>query len=499
MDSPPKDREKLQLKTGIPGLDEVLHGGLPPNRVYLVEGHPGTGKTTLALQFLIEGRRLGEPVLYVTLSETKEEMSEVALSHGWSLDGIHLYELEASGIRLKPDEDYTVFPAEEVELSETLQHIYNEVERINPTRVVFDSLSELRLLSPDPLRFRREILTLKQFFSGRGCTVLLLDDRTGRDSEIQLQSISHGVLSLERTTQEYGASRRRLDIVKLRGAHFRDGYHDYAIATGGLRVFPRLVASEHQGPHDRSVLSSGIGELDRLLGGGLCLGTSALITGPAGSGKSTLASSYLRAVADQQKYGVAYIFEESRQTYMDRMAGMSMDMQASVDAGFVQLRQIDPAELSPGEIADMVRNDVETRRAEVVVIDSLNGYLSAMPNERFLLVQLQELLRYLSEKGVLTILVAADQGTIGSTQARVDVSYIADTLILLRFFESNGSVNKAVSVIKHRKSAHEETIRELRLTAEGIRIGGVLQQFRAVLTGFPDYRGPLEDLIEQTQ
>ena len=371
------------------------------------------------------------------------------------------------------------------------------MERINPTRVVFDSLSEMRLLARDQLRFRRQILTLKQFFSGRGCTVLLLDDKISRDSDIQLQSISHGVLSLERLTPEYGDFRRRLEVVKLRGSNFRDGYHDFVIATGGLRVFPRLVAAEHRGSHERGMLSSGIAELDRLLGGGLSRGTSTLIMGPAGTGKSTLAGSYLRAVADQRKHGVAYLFEETRQTFMDRMAGLSMDMQERVDAGLVQVHQIDPAEMSPGEFADQVRNDVEERKTEVVVIDSLNGYLNSTRNERFLLVQLQELLRYLAEKGVLTILVVAQQGTIGMMQSPIDVSYIADTLILLRFFENNGAVKKAVSVVKHRKSAHEETIRELQLTAEGIRIGEVLQQFRGVLTGFPEYRGPREKLLDQ--
>jgi circadian clock protein KaiC len=497
MSTPDPESAETRLKTGISGLDEILLGGFPSHRLYLVEGQPGTGKTTLALQFLLEGKRLGERVLYVTLSETKEELGEVARSHGWSLEGIDVYELEAAESRLKPEQDYTVFLAEEVELTETVRHVYEEVERITPTRVVFDSLSEMRLLAKDALRYRRQILNLKQFFNGRGCTVLLLDDMAAPDA--QLRSISHGVLSLERTAQDYGAARRRLDVVKLRGSQFRDGYHDYRIATGGLRVFPRLVAAEHRAAHDRSVLQSGIAELDLLLGRGLCRGTSTLIMGSAGTGKSTLAGSYLAAVARQGKCGIGYLFEEDRQTLIDRMAGLSMDIQGALDAGLVTLRQLDPAELSPGEFAHLIRNDVESRGVEVVVIDSLNGYLNSMPNDRFLLVQLHEMLSYLAGKGVVTIMILAQQGTVGQTQASIEASYLADTVLLLRFFESSGAIKKAVSVIKHRKSAHEETIRELRLTPEGIRIGEVLRNFRGILTGFPEYLGSAGDLVDPSK
>ncbi len=488
-----------RVKFGIPGLDDLLRGGFPPHELYLLEGSPGTGKTTIGLQFLLEGRRLGENVLYVTLSETKQELEEVARSHGWSLEGIDLYELEAAESRLKPEEDYTVFHPEEVELTETVKHVYERVERINPTRAVFDSLSEMRLLARDPLRFRRQILALKQFFTGRRCTVLLLDDKIGRTLDLQVQSIAHGVLSLERMTPEYGGFRRRIEIVKLRGAIFREGYHDYVIATGGLRVFPRLIAAEHRGPHERGVLTSGIAELDQLLGGGLSRGTSTLIMGPAGTGKSTLASSYLRAIAGQGKNGVAYLFEETRQTFMDRSAGLGMDMQEPVDAGLVQVYQIDSVELSPGAFVAQVRDDVENRKTEVVVIDSLNGYLNSGQDQRTLLLQLQELLKYLAEKGVLTILVFAQQGTIAAMPSSIDVSYIADTLIILRYFENDGAVKKALAVVKHRKGDHEKTIRELQLTTEGVRIGDVLQQFRGVLTGIPEYRGRREDLLDQAQ
>jgi circadian clock protein KaiC len=482
-------------KTGIPGLDEILPGGLPAKRLYLVEGMPGTGKTTLALQFLLEGRRLGERVLYVTLSETKEELLAVAESHGWSLDGIDLYELDASQARLKPEQEYTVFHPEEVELTETAQQVYAEVERIKPMRVVFDSLSELRLLAREPLRYRRQILSLKQFFVGRNCTVLLLDDTVGRSSDLQLQSICHGVLSLERLGQEYGISRRRLNVVKLRGAKFRDGFHDYGIETGGLQVFPRLVAAQYRRERQGAVFSSGIPELDSLLGGGLSSGASTLITGPAGSGKSCLAAAYLRAAAQQGQYATACIFEETRQTFLDRMAGINMDLSEYVGAGLVAINQIDPAELSPGELAARIRVEVEEKQAKVVVLDSLSGYVNALPNERFLLAQLHELLSYLAEYNVVTIVVAAQSGTIGPVETNIDASYLTDTLVLLRFFEHQGSLKKSISVVKHRKSAHEDTIREMQITSEGIRIGAVLTAFRGVLTGVPDYLGKPEDLI----
>lgn len=489
-------RTKASVKTGVPGLDEVLPGGLPANRLYLVEGMPGTGKTTLALQFLLEGRRSGERGLYVTLSETKEELLQVAESHGWSLDGIDLYELGASQARLEPEQEYTVFHPEEIELNETAQHVYAEVERIKPTRVVFDSLSEMRLLSREPLRYRRQILSLKQFFVGRNCTVLLLDDTVGRNSDLQLQSISHGVLSLERLGQEYGISRRRLNVVKLRGAKFRDGYHDYLIDTGGIRVFPRLVAAESRRERAGSVFSSGIAELDALLGGGLSTGTSTLITGPAGAGKSCLAAAYLRAAAQQGHYATAYIFEETRQTYLDRMAGIDMDLAEYLDAGLIGVHQVDPAELSPGEMASRLRSEVEEKKAKVVIIDSLSGYINALPNERFLLAQMHETLSYLAEYGVVTILIAAQKGTIGPIESDSDASYLADTLILLRFFESGGALKKAISVVKHRKSSHEDTIREMQIRPDGIRIGRVLNAFRGVLSGNPQYLGKSEDLFD---
>jgi len=483
--------------TGIAGLDQILSGGWPSHMLYLVEGTPGTGKTTLALQFLLQGREQGERTLYVTLSETKDELWHVAESHGWSLDGINLYELEATEKRLKPEWDYTVFRPEDAELIDTIQDVYRQVETIKPSRVVFDSLSEMRLLARDPLRYRRQILALKQFFAGRRCTVLLLDDKTGADHDLQLHSLSHGVLSLERLGREYGPFRRQLVVVKLRGAPFQEGYHDYIIEKGGLSVFPRLVAAQHRGEHDSSGFQSGIAELDGLLGGALHRGTSTLIIGPTGSGKSTIAAVYLRAAAERGEHAAAYEFEESPATLLDRMAALGMDLKRHVSSGMVSIHQIDPAELCPGEFAHRLRKDVEERGVRVVVIDSLNGYLNAMPNERFLMAQMHELLSYLAAKGVVAVLTMAQHGLAGpAMQSPVDVSYLADTLIVLRFFEFDGAVKRAVSVIKHRKAAHEDSIREFRLSTEGVRIGAPLRQFRGVLTGQPVYRGEGSALFE---
>jgi len=414
---------KPKAGTGIAGLDQILSGGLPVHRQYLVEGKPGTGKTTLALQFLLQGREQGERCLYVTLSETKDELGHVAESHGWSLQGIDLYELDATERRLKPEWEYTVFRPEDAELTDTIHDVYQQVEKIKPRRVVFDSLSEMRLLARDPLRYRRQILALKQFFAGRQCTVMLLDDMTGTDHDLQLHSISHGVLSLERLGREYGPFRRQLVVLKLRGAPFQEGCHDYVIETGGLRVFPRLVAAEHRGDCDRSGFPSGIAELDGLLGGALHRGTSTLIIGPAGAGKSTLAAVYLRAAAGRGEHAVAYMFEESPATLLDRMAAMDMDLSTHVSSGMVGIRRIDPAELCPGQFAHQLRKDVEEVGVRVVVIDSLNGYLNAMPNERFLTVQMHELLGYLAAKGVVAVLTMAQHGLIGAAvQSPVDVS-----------------------------------------------------------------------------
>ena len=474
--------------TGIEGLDDVLRGGFTPNRLYLIEGVPGSGKTTLAMQFLMEGVRLGEPVLYVTLSETEQEVREVADSHGWSLDGIAIRELVPSEESLRPDDQYTMFHPSEVELSETTKAILTDVERVKPARVVFDSLSELRLLAGNPLRYRRQILALKQFFAGRSCTVLLLDDLTGTHHDLQVQSIAHGVVRLEQLNPEYGAERRRLIVVKYRGVGFRGGFHDYIIRRGGLDVFPRIVAGEHRLAPVAEKLASGIAELDTLLGGGLEHGTSTLIVGAAGSGKSSLAAQFVASAAEKGQNAAMFIFDESLNTLLTRTAGLGIDLRKHVEVGRVTIKQVDPAELSPGEFAHAIRRAVERDGAAVVIIDSLNGYLNAMPEERFLVIQLHELLTYLGQAGVATILIGAHQGLVGGPMiAPVDASYLADAVILLRYYEARGEVRQAISVVKKRSGAHERTIREFRMEPGRISIGQPLRDFRGVLTGVPVY------------
>jgi circadian clock protein KaiC len=481
-----KANSEVPAMSGIEGLDDVLRGGLTRNRLYLLEGVPGSGKTTLALQFLQEGASRGEPVLYVTLSETEEELRDVAASHGWSLDGITIRELVPSEDNLRPDEQYTMFHPSEVELGETTKAILADVERTKPTRVVFDSLSELRLLAGNPLRYRRQILALKQFFGGRNCTVLLLDDLTSTDRDFQVQTIAHGVVRLEQVNQEYGAERRRLLVAKYRGVGFRGGYHDFVIQRGGLEVFPRLVASEHRAPALMEKLDSGIAELDTLLGGGIERGTSTLIVGAPGSGKSSLASQFVLSAANHGLNAALFIFDESINTLFTRSAGLGIDLKKHVDTGRVTVQQVDPAELSPGEFAHAIRRAVERHGASVVVIDSLNGYLNAMPEERFLTIQLHELLSFLGQAGVATLLIGAHQGLIGGPMiAPVDASYLADAVILLRYYEMRGEVRQAISVVKKRGGAHERTIREFRMENGRISVGQPLRDFRGVLTGVP--------------
>jgi circadian clock protein KaiC len=478
-----------RMATGIEGLDDILQGGFPANRVYLVEGEPGTGKTTLALKFLLEGARLGEAGLYVTLSETKEELEASAHSHGWSLDGINIHELVPAGDTLKPESQYTIFHPSEIELSETTTAVLEEVERINPQRVVFDSLSEMRLLAHDPLRYRRQILALKQYFIGRQCTVMLLDDKTSAAHDLQLQSIVHGVLSLEQMALEYGAERRRLRVVKMRGSRFRGGYHDFNIETGGgVVVFPRLVAAEHRQDLPGGNATSGVPELDSLLGGGFARGSSTLIIGPAGSGKSTLGAQFVAASAARGEKSAVFIFDEIVETYIARAAGIGTNIQSHLDNNLISLKQVDPAELAPGEFAARVLRAVDRDGVRVVVIDSLNGYLNAMPEERFLTIQMHELLTFLNQRGVITLLVMAQHGFLGTAmETPVDVSYLADTVLMLRYFEAEGAVHRALSVIKKRTGAHENTIRELEITSQGIRVGEPLTKFQGVLTGVPIY------------
>ena len=474
------------ISSGVEGLDDVLGGGWLPDRMYLIEGTPGAGKTTIALQFLQAGVRAGEPVLYVTLSETERELRAVAQSHGWDLEGISIREMLPSQESLQPDEQYTMFHPSEVELSETTIKILADVETLRPRRVVFDSLSELRLLSGNSLRYRRQILALKQFFAGRACTVLLLDDMTAIEHDLQVQSIAHAVLRLEQINSDFGTARRRLVMLKYRGQNFRGGFHDYKIVRGGVTVFPRLVASEHAGEVGQHRLRSGIDALDNLLGGGLESGTSTLIVGPPGTGKSTVALQFAVAAAQRGDTAAIFMFDESVNTLRSRCIGLGMDVDKPIEQGKIMLRQVDPAELSPGELVHDVCDAVVNHGARIVVIDSLNGYLNAMPNERFLILHLHELLTFLGRRGVATILIGAQHGLIGShMQSPVDASYLADAVILLRYFETAGEVRQAISIVKKRGGAHERTIRDFSMSEKGLTIGPPLRQFRGILTGVP--------------
>ncbi len=477
--------------TGVPGLDDILAGGFTRRRLYLIEGRPGSGKTTLAMQFLMDGARLGESVLYITLSETEEELRAVAVSHGWNLDGVEIRELVPAEASLDPDEQNTMFHPSEIELASTMKAFLTDVERLKPSRVVFDSMSELRLLAGAALRYRRQILALKQFFSTRDCTVLLLDDMTATDHDLQMQSIAHGVLLLEQLNPEYGAERRRLRVVKYRGVKFRGGFHDYVIYRGGIHVFPRLVAAEHRQETTRAKLQSDIPALDALLGGGIEEGTSTLIVGAAGTGKSTLAAQFASAAGDRGQRAALFIFDESPDTLLTRCAGLGVDLPKHIDSGVISVQQIDPAELTPGEFVHAIRQAVEADNAKIVVIDSLNGYMNAMPEERHLMIQLHELLMFLGQKSVATMLIGAHQGLIGAQMSTpVDATYLADAVILLRYFENKGEVRQAISVMKKRGSRHERTLRDFRLDSGRITVGAPLREFSGVLTGVPRYEGP---------
>ncbi len=481
--------------TGIRGLDDVLHGGFPVNHLYLVEGDPGTGKTTLALQYLLQGVHAGEPVLYVTLSESKAELEEAARSHGWSLDGVPIFELAPDADELNPEAQYTVFHPSDVELAGTIDAVLKQVQVTQPRRIVFDSLSELRMLARDPLRYRRQILALKQFFFGKECTVLLLDDRTTVEQDLQLQSIAHGVLILKSLERAYGSKRRQLEVRKLRGSRYREGFHDFSIETGGLNVYPRLVAAEHPFNFEPLSVLSGFGELDTLLGGGIDKGTSTLLIGPAGSGKSTIAARYALAAAERGEVAVILTFEEAIPTLLARTKGLGMDLEPHLRSGRMRIQQIDPTALSPGEFVSLMRNYVEEQQASVMVIDSLNGFMSAMPDEDFLILQLHELLSYLGQHGVATITTLAQHGMVGDRmESQVDVSYLADTVVLFRYFEFQGEIKQALSVVKKRSGAHERTIRELILSDGSVRVGPKLTKFEGVLTGVPRFRGTTADM-----
>jgi len=479
----------LLCPTGVPGLDAILCGGLPRGALYLIDGNPGVGKTTLALQFLLHGVQQNERCLYITLSETKAELDAVARSHGWRLEGIDIIELSAIERSLAGKAENTMFQSAEVELNHLSKLLLEEVERIRPERVVLDSLSELRLLAQNPLRYRRQILTFKQRFAERGSTVLLLDDRSAVGQDVQVHSIVHGIVSMAMAPLKFGVFRRTLTVTKLRGAEFREGSHDYVIRRGGVWVYPRLVAAGQGRSFDKALQLSGNRELDALLGGGLHNGTSNLIMGPAGSGKSTLAMLFAHAAAGRGQVVQYYAFDESTQLMRERAREMGIDFDPHIEAGRIHLARVDPAQIPPGELADDIVRKVEGGQVEVIVLDSLNGYVNAMPSDEFLYLHLHELLTYLNQQGVLTLMILAQHGLVGPMGAPVDVSYLADSVILTRFFEARGAVHKAISVIKKRSGVHETTLRELMLTERGIQLGKPLVDFEGVLTGVPRQLG----------
>ena len=479
--------------TGIPGLDQLLGGGLPCNRMHLIEGEPGTGKTTLALQFLLEGRRRGETTLYVTLSETTEELRHVAASHGWTLEGIEMYQL--APVESTADE-YTLYHPAEIELADLTKNVLEVVERIRPTRVVFDSLSELRLLARDPLRYRRQILGLKDFFSHHPSTVLLLDDHSAGSTDLQLRSLAHGVVLLEHLPFEYGRARRRLRVVKLRGAAPMEGFQDFVIVRGGLVVFPQLLPKPDVTARRREPVASGLAELDALLGGGLTWGTTTLFIGPAGVGKSTLTGQYLCGAANPTSRAVVFLFDEREATFVGRCDALGMQASERIASGHLVIEQVDPGVRSPGEFAHRVGRLVEEGGVRLIGIDTLNGYLNAIPTTDTPLTRMHELITFLNEKGVATLITLAQQGMIGASMpVPIDLSYLADAIVMLRFFEADGQVRKAVSVMKKRTGTHETSIRELQLGPERIHVGRPLTDFRGILTGVPMYTGSSVPLI----
>ena len=482
--------QQARASTGIPGLDDVLGGGLPSTHVYLVEGDPGSGKTTLGLHFLREGVAQDEKGLYVTLSETSAELQTVAASHGWNLEGIELFELVSSE-GLSPDLEQSILHPSQIELGETVRGVIAAVERLQPQRVVFDSLSEMRLLAQDPLRYRRQVLALKKFFSDHGCTVLLLDDRSSRDTDQQLHSIAHGVINLEQAVDQYGPERRRLRVLKMRGIKFRGGDHDIVLDTGGLSVFPRLVAAEHRLNGDHKVVSSGVPKLDDLMGGGLPLGSNVLFSGPSGVGKTTTAIACVLAALKRGEKAAYYLFDEGLSTLLVRGRLLGLDVSPYLHSGQLMIVPLDPAEVSAGEFAHMVRHAVEDDGVQCVAIDSLNAYLQAMPGSKYLMLQMHELLTYLNNRNIVTILILGHHGLLGEMRTEVDMSYLADGILLFRFFEARGKLLKAVSMVKSRTNRHEQTIREFRMGAQGIEVGQELTDFEGVLVGVTAYHGKM--------
>lgn len=491
-------REMAGVPTGSEALDHILMGGYAPGRVHLLEGRPGSGKTTLAMQFLMAARDRGEVPLYITLSEGRDELIEAAQTHGWSLDGVHIYELIPPELSLDPSQQQSVLYSSDLELGETVQLVMDEVDRIEPTCVVFDSLSDIRLLAGNPLRYRRQVLALKHFFARSKATIVFIDDMTEEMDDANLHSLVHGVVRLEQATVVYGAERRRLRVFKMRGRAFRGGQHDYLIRTGGVEVYPRLTAHEHKRQiAETDQVKSGIEALDMMLGGGIDRGTSTLILGPAGSGKSTLAMQYLVEALHRGESCLFISFDETRRNFFRRAAGLEMSFEQFEDR--FQFLQVDPAELSPGELSSIIRHHVEARGVSAVVLDSLSGYQNAMPEEQFMLLQMHEMLTYLNQQGVLTFLILAQHGMVGQMQSPVDLTYLSDNVLLLRFFEAFGELKRALSVVKKRTGSHEASIREYRIDRSGVRVGDALTSFSGILTGVPKFVGESAQLLHNRE
>jgi circadian clock protein KaiC len=479
-----------QASTGIAGLDDILAGGLARDRLFLFEGSPGTGKTTAALAFLRAGAAAGERNLYITLSETEVELRDTAASHGWSLDGVEVFELVPPESLLDEQQQQSLLYSSDLELGETTRMIFQAVERVKPSRVVIDSLSEIRLLAQSSLRYRRQVLALKHYFAKQQATVLLLDDLTTDTLDKTVHSVAHGVVRLEELAPEYGAERRRVRVVKYRGRKFRGGYHDFTIKTGGLEVYPRLVSAEHKSTFTRGQLPSGVPGLDQLLGGGVERGSSCLILGPAGTGKSLMALLFAISAAARGEKSALFVFDEELGLLFERAKGLGIDLASLQESGLLIIHQVDAAELSPGEFTSVARECVEKHAVRTIIVDSLNGYQAAMPEEHFLLLHMHELLQYMNRRGVSTFLTVAQHGLVGEMKAPVDVTYLADTVLLLRYFEAAGHVRRAVSVIKKRAGQHEKTIREYEIDQRGLTVGPPLHEFQGVLRGVPNFVGP---------
>jgi circadian clock protein KaiC len=477
--------EAPDANTGIEGLDDVLQGGLARGRVFLLEGSPGTGKTTIASQFLMAGAAAGERTLYITLSETEDELRATSDSHGWSLESIEIFELVPPESLLDQEQQQSLLYSSDLELGETTKRIFEAFERVRPDRVVLDSLSEIRLLAQSSLRYRRQILALKHYFSRQSTTVLMLDDLTTETLDKTVHSVAHGVVRLEELAPDYGAERRRLRVIKYRGRRFRGGYHDFAIQHGGVRVFPRLVSAEHKKRISREPVASDSPELNALLGGGVERGSSVLVLGPAGTGKSLLTLTFVQAAIKRGECAAMFVFDEELGLLIERAMSLGIDLQGMMDDGRLILEQVDAAELSPGELSARVRRCVEMHEARTIVIDSLNGYQASMPGENALILHLHELLQYLNRQGATTFLTVAQHGLVGDMKSPVDVTYLADTVVLLRYFEAAGRVRRAISVIKKRSGVHEDTIREYQIGGRGVTLGKPLKGFQGVLKGVP--------------